>query len=183
MIKINLLQTGAIRKDKKKTEDQTQLFVVGGSTVATILLCAYVFWYVPNGTIAQLQGEQNLAQQELTRLQEQVKVVDDFEKNRKALENKNEIIRNLRKKQSGPVHVLDDLSNKLPDRVWIKSFTESNGLIKLEGNALSNADIVDYIDNLESSSYFTNVQLQESRKKMEKNIPIYSFKLRMKVVI
>ena len=75
MIKINLLQAGVARKVSKQNEEQTQLFVAGGCAIATILLCTYVFWYVPNGTITLLQGEQNVAQQELARLQEQVKVV------------------------------------------------------------------------------------------------------------
>ena len=181
MIKINLLPTDKVRKVKKKAEDRTQFVVAGGGCVLTFLFCTYFFWYVPNGKISQLQAEQTKATQELQRLQEQVKVVENYERDKKALEEKNRIIQELREKQGGPVHVLDDLSSFLPDRVWLKSFSEQNGIVDLDGSALSNADIVDYIGNLKRSAFFTDVELLESRQMTEKNIPIYSFKLKIKI--
>ncbi|HEX9757070.1 MAG TPA: PilN domain-containing protein [Nitrospiria bacterium] len=183
MIKINLLPSEGARKVKKKNEGQAQFVIAGASVFITFLFCVYFFWYVPNGKITQLQIEHTNAQKELQKLKEQVKVVDNYESNKKVLQRKNEIIKNLRKKQSRPVHLLDDLSNKLPDRVWLKSFSESKGVISIEGKALSNSDIVDYIANLKSSQFFLDVQLEESRKTIEKNIPIYNFKLKVKMVV
>ncbi len=184
MIKINLIPPeGGKKKVKKKSAEQTQFVVAGGSTFITVLFCVYFLWYVPNGRIAQLQVEKTNAERQLQKIKEQVKVVDNFEKNKKDLQRKNKIIKDLRKKQSGPVHILDDLSHHLPDRVWLKNFSESGGIIKLTGNALSNSEIVDYIANLKGSSYFKSVKLTESRKGKEENVPVYIFKLEIKVSI
>ena len=180
MIKINLLPSEGARKVKKKSDDQTQLVIAGGSIILTILFCFYFFWYVPKGTLEHLQAEQVRAQQELQRLKVKVKVVEDFERNTAKLRKKNQIIKNLRKAQGRPVHLLDDLSASLPDRVWLISLTEKKGEVDLVGKALSNADIVDYISNLKRFPAFQEVQLNESRTSQEKNVSIYKFKIKVK---
>jgi type IV pilus assembly protein PilN len=49
--------------------------------------------------------------------------------------------------------------------------------VELEGRALSNDDIVEFVNNLRRTDYFTNIRLLESRSAQESKINVYQFKL------
>jgi type IV pilus assembly protein PilN len=101
------------------------------------------------------------------------------------LEEKNRIIGQLKKNQSGPVHLLDELSRNLPDRVWLLAMSEQGGKIDLEGRAITNSDIVDFVNNLKRSPFFKDIQIIESRQSSdnEKKISLYNFKLTGTIVL
>ena len=184
MIRINLLPTGKGKRIKKRTELQTQLMLAGISVGLTVILCGY-FWWQLNHQITVLRNEQGKATKERDELKEKVKEVENFEQNKKVLEEKNRVIAQLKKNQSGPVHLLDELSKNLPDRVWLVSMNEQGGKIDLEGRAITNSDIVDFINNLKRSTFFKDVQIVESRQETdgEKKISLYNFKLTGSIVL
>jgi type IV pilus assembly protein PilN len=122
-------------------------------------------------------------EKDLAALKVKVKEVEDYEKNKKNFEEKIGIIEQLRKNQSGPVHLLEEISRSLPDRVWLTSLTEQGGKIDLEGKAVTNAEIVDFINNLKTSRYISEIQLIESRQTAEGGIPVYNFKLKCTMVL
>ena len=184
MIRINLLPTGKSKRVKKRTELQTQLMLAGISMGLTVILCGY-FWWQLNHQITVLRNERGRATKERDDLKEKVKEVENFEQNKKVLEEKNRIIAQLKKNQSGPVHLLDELSRNLPDRVWLIAMNEQGGKIDLEGRAITNSDIVDFINNLKRSPFFKDVQIVESRQTTdgEKKISLYNFKLTGMIVL
>jgi type IV pilus assembly protein PilN len=184
MIRINLLPTTKAKRVKKRTELQTQLMLAGISVGLTVILCGY-FWWQLNHQISTLRNEKAKATKERDVLKEKVKEVDNFEENKKLLEEKNRIIEQLKRNQSGPVHLLDEISRNLPDRVWLVALNEQGGKIDLEGRAITNSDIVDFINNLKRSSFFKDVQIVESRQSTdnEKKIALYNFKLTCIIVL
>ncbi|MFQ5543727.1 MAG: PilN domain-containing protein, partial [Nitrospiria bacterium] len=92
-----------------------------------------------------------------------------------------QIIRQLRKNQSIPVYLLDEISKRLPERVWLINLTERSGIVDLSGKATTNSEIVDFINNLKEASLFKDVQILESRQKQEGNVTIYSFRLKWSI--
>ena len=178
MIRINLLPTEKAKRVKKRTELQTQLVLAGISIGLTVILCGY-FWWQLSRQVVVLRSEKAKATKERDALKEQIKEVENFEQNKKILEEKNRIIGQLKRNQSGPVHLLDEVSRNLPDRVWLVSMNEQGGKIDLEGRAITNSDIVDFINNLKRSPFFKDVQIVESRQSSdnEKKIALYNFKL------
>ncbi|HKZ40082.1 MAG TPA: PilN domain-containing protein [Candidatus Hodarchaeales archaeon] len=184
MIRINLITTGKAKRVKKRTELQTQLILAGISMGLTVILCGY-FWWQLNNQISVLVSDRAKATKERDVLKEKVKEVDNFEENKRVLEEKNRIIGQLKRNQSGPVHLLDELSKNLPDRVWLVSMSEQEGKIDLEGRAITNSDIVDFINNLKRSSFFKDIQIVESRQTSdnEKKISLYNFKLTFIIIL
>ncbi|MBI5043387.1 MAG: PilN domain-containing protein [Nitrospirae bacterium] len=185
MIKINLstIKKG-VKKSKKKIEIQSQLI----GAVALIILTAAgagYGWFWLNSKVSRLENEKVLANKELTSLKVQVKVVENYEKDKKNFEEKIGVIEQLKKNQTGPVIMLDEISKNIPERVWLTKITESGGKINMDGNAISNTDLASFVSNLRKTKNFTNVELTESKSATEKNIPIYNFKLQcdFKVVI
>ena len=56
-----------------------------------------------------------------------------------------ELRKELKKNQTGPVIMLDEISKSIPERVWLTKITESGGRINMEGNAISNTDLAGWL--------------------------------------
>ena len=91
-------------------------------------------------------------------------IIEEFERQRAALEQKLEIIAKLQKEQQLPVHLLDEVYLTLDDDVWLNSFNLSGNKLNFQGTALSNPVVADYTRSLEASPYFGNVELKYSNK-------------------
>jgi len=67
------------------------------------------------------------------------------------------LIEELRRNQTGPVHMLDQISRALPEMLWLtalkQSLSDSNEVL-IEGLATSPTTVSDFVANLESSGYF-----------------------------
>ena len=183
MIKINLLGIPKARKVKKRAEAQSQMILIGLVLFFVGVICSYQ-WFGLNREIKRLETSKAEATQELNDLKEQVKEVSNFEANKKKLEEKNQIIEQLKKNQSGPVRVLDEISRNLePLKIWLVSLSVTGGSVQIDGMAITNTDIVEFISGLKASKNFTDISLIESRQVMEANIPIYSFRLRSTFIL
>jgi type IV pilus assembly protein PilN len=183
MIKINLLPVTKARKAKKQMEIQYEM-ILGGVLVGFVLVACTYFWYLMDSRIDRLKNEKTKANAELTALKEKVKEVEDYEKNKKILEDKNRIIEQLKKNQGAPVRLLDELSKSMePLKIWLTTVSEQGPQVEVEGKAITNSDIVEFINNMKNTKFFTDIQLIESRQAIELNIPVYNFKLKCTMVI
>ncbi len=183
MIKINLLPLPKARKAKKQMEVQYE-FVLAGVLIGFVLVACVYFWYLLDSRIGRLQADKHKADVELTSLKEKVKEVESYEGNKKDLEEKNRIIEQLKKNQGVPVRLLDEISRSMdPLRIWLSNITVQDSKIDIDGKAIANADIVEFINTMKNTKIFTDIQLIESRQAVELNVPIYNFKLRCTMVI
>lgn len=182
MIKINLLPQLRAKKVKKKAEIQYQLWLYGGFMVFLVMVLGY-FWFYLNDRLKTLQAERTAMQQELAVLADKVKEVEGFEKDKKNFEEKIKVIQQLKSNQSGPVRLLDQVSRSLPSRVWLVGLSQTSKSVSIEGKAITNSELVDFIDNLKRSKFFSNIEILESRQVTESGVPIYSFKLNCTLAI
>ncbi|MEK7825120.1 MAG: PilN domain-containing protein [Nitrospirota bacterium] len=182
MIKINLLPTKKAKRVKKEAEIQYQFF--GGMVVlfASVLVCGYL-WFSINNKINTLDKEKIDRETQLSDLKKKVKEVENYEKDKKVLEDKNRVIGQLQKNKQGPVLLLDEMAKNTPPRVWIVSLNEQGGVLDIDGKALTNIDIVEYINNLRSSKYFADLHLIESRQGSEGALEVYQFKLKSRLIL
>ncbi|MFN3395288.1 MAG: PilN domain-containing protein [Thermodesulfovibrionales bacterium] len=179
MIRINLLPV----KRKKKPKPLPS-FVVTATfiTLLVIFVLGYLFYYY-NSRLVEARSRFETNKQKIEELKKRIKEVDDFEKLNKTIEERNQIIEQLRKSQNMPVVMLDELSKALPKGVWLHSLIFSGNSLSLDGYGFTNSDVVAYVDNLKSSKVFTEISLQESKQVEIEKIPLYQFKITMKVVI
>ncbi|MEW6682832.1 MAG: PilN domain-containing protein [Nitrospirota bacterium] len=182
MIKVNLL--GVERPKRARRTGKGPGGLVSVVAVALLLIGGMGFvWWSMVARVNALEQEKVALNEELNALKAKVKEVENYEKNKKDYEEKIGIIEQLRKNQTGPVRLLDELSRHLPDRVWLTSLTEQGGKVDLEGRAVTNAEIVEYINNLKASNHIKEIQLIESRQVSEGGIPVYNFKLKCLLVV
>ncbi len=177
MIRINLLPGPKGRQAKPQYDVRAQALLGVGLLAITLASC---WWYSASldETIETKQTEKLDKEKHVAQLKEQVKQVSDFEQRKKILEDKNRIIDQLEKSRIGPVKVLDHVSQSLePLKVWLVRVGLSGQAIDLEGRAMTNDDVVEFVNNLRRTDYFTDINLQESRAVVESQINVYQFKL------
>ena len=182
MIRINLLSSGPKGRPAKPQYDvRAQVLLGAGLLVVTVSGC---WWYSDSldAEIAARQAEKEDKTKQVAQLKEQVKQVSDFEQRKKLLEDKNRIIDQLEKSRVGPVKVLDYVSQSLePLKLWLVRVGVNGQNIDLEGRALTNDDVVEFVNNLRRTDYFTDINLQESRAALESQISVYQFKLGLRL--
>ena len=178
MIKINLLAVPKARKVRKAAAIQYEL-ILAGVVVGVVLAGCLSYLFALNAKITRLQGDLVAANTKVARLKETVKEVENYEKNKKDLEEKNRIIEQLKKNQTIPVLLLDHVSQSMdPLKIWLQSLTAKAGQVDIDGKAITNTDIVEFINAMKGTNFFSDIQLIESRQTIEANIPVYNFKLR-----
>jgi Tfp pilus assembly protein PilN len=107
------------------------------------------------------------AQAELTRLEEVRKKGDLFKRQKELLERKIQLITDLKKKQSVPVHILDQVSKNLPEFLWLEAMEATQNQISISGKATTYNAVSNFYDNLSASGFFTGVDLGKTSEASE----------------
>lgn len=165
MIRINL-----IAGERRATKTAGRSFQIGQKiTVAGSLLLViaaavigWLYWTTLQDREAVVR-DIDAARREESRLSELLKQVADFEANRSQLQQRVALIDELRKGQTAPVHMIDQISLALPEMTWLTSLKQENYDITIEGRCLSLTALSDFVSNLEASRYFKRpVEIIES---------------------
>ncbi|MGH9410818.1 MAG: PilN domain-containing protein [Vicinamibacterales bacterium] len=77
-----------------------------------------------------------------------------FQSRNAQLQQRVTLIEKLRRGQNEPVHVLDELSRALPDRLWLVTMSQQGPSFTIEGRTTSLTAISDFVTNLEGSRWF-----------------------------
>jgi len=165
MIKINLL-AGAqqVKARAVKTPRFEGVGTLGQNVLmAGVVILALLFigwrWYSLESEHLQLHEEIVKAQAEKERLQAIIKKGEEYKAKKELLERKIALITQLKRNQSGPVHLLDEISKQLPDFLWLDSMTESGASVMIQGKATTYNAVSNFYNNLTGSRYFNNVVL------------------------
>lgn len=179
MIKVNLLPVKRRKKPKPIPAFVVTMIVV---TISVGILMAYlVFFFNSRLEAKKVQFKDN--EKKIAEIKEKIKAVENFEQVNKLFQQRTSIIEQLRKNQSIPVKLLDEISKLLPNGVWLQTMTMSGENITIDGYAFANSDVVSYVDNLKNSKIFTEIYLQESKSSTIEKIPVYMFKLTFKMKV
>lgn len=158
MIKINLLSEAKPQKKKKGVSalggaGRLNLFLILGGLLIGLLVVG-VQWWVEASRLKEQQEKNRIAQQEVTRLEAVLKEVADFEDKKAKLQKKVDLINALKANQRGPVRLMDEVSNALPDLLWIERMQVKGNSISIDGKALNPPAVANYLENLKRVSAF-----------------------------
>jgi len=164
MIRINLLAADRPTKKKKAASApgsvQAYLFL-GLFTVGSVALCALGYLW-ESAQLKKLDTDIAAAQQRQRELQAIKVQVDALEAKRATFQRKVDLIEKLKSQQSGPVHLVDEISKSLPDFVWLKTMEQTGDVIKLGGQSNGLTSVADFISALQRSGWFPAVDLVSS---------------------
>jgi len=177
MIRINLLPIRAAQK-KEKLRSQISILVL-----CIILVCAGcgALYVQQMFAIDSLKEEISDLNKKNADLKKTLGEVADIEKKKKDLEQKLSVLNSLEEGRSGPVRLLDALSNALPvrpDKVWLTQFSESGGQIKMDGFGDSEGTVAKFMQNLEASAFYENIELSVTEQSTVGGIRMQKFSIR-----
>jgi type IV pilus assembly protein PilN len=159
MIRINLLagerRAAPATGGGGSTFQMGQKMTVLGSLilVVTLLLLGWRYWSIEQEK-ARVASDIDAARREETRLAEVLKQVQEFEARKAMLQARIALIDELKRGQSAPVHMVDQISRALPDMTWLTTLKQNNLDITIEGRTLTLASVSDFVGNLEASRVF-----------------------------
>jgi type IV pilus assembly protein PilN len=164
MIRVNLLGTDRTRVRTRAGLTEAQKITMGCALI--MLLAAgyigYRFWSIRNET-ARLEQELVATEQEAQRLRGVLSEVQRFEAQKAALGQRVALIEQLRRGQTGPVHMLDEISRALPDRLWLVELTQKGDEVSIDGRTGTLSALSDFVANLQNSQYFRRpVEIESS---------------------
>ena len=165
MIRINLLSVDRERAKRKAKFQIGEKVTVACSLilVAAALVVGWWFWSLQRAS-ADLDQQIADAERETQRLQSVIQQVAQFEARRAQLQQRVTLIEELRKGQTGPVHLLDHISKALPEAMWLTDLRQAGKDITLEGRCTSLNSLSDFVSGLEASNLFERpVEILDSR--------------------
>jgi type IV pilus assembly protein PilN len=165
LIRINLLAVDRERaKRKSKFQIGQKLTVACGLILfASALVVGWWFWSLRRDS-ANLDQQIADAERETQRLQSVIQQVAQFEARRAQLQQRVTLIEQLRKGQTGPVHLLDQISRSLPESMWLTDLRQAADDITIEGRCTTLNALSDFVGALEASNLFERpIEIIDSR--------------------
>jgi type IV pilus assembly protein PilN len=175
MLEINLLPVREVRKRAEARQTVTQLVLV-----LILTLCAVAA--VHTRLISDMRNTESRIHQmekDIARFKPQLDQVEAFKKKKSELEKKIDVIDGLDRQRRGPVRLLAELADHIPQRAWLTSLQTSGGTIKLKGESLDNELVALFLRDLGASSYFQEVDLEGTKLGNAKGgLKLVSFEVR-----
>lgn len=153
MIRINLLP---VRATKKREFGRQQLALL--ALVLIVAIGANLVWWrrVQSDEVA-IDEQIERTRREIATLEKTIGEVKSITQEKKALEGKLKILDDLKKNRAGPVKMMDEMATIIPTKVWLTSFTESGGAVRLAGSAVTYEDVSLFLKKLKGSKHFHDV--------------------------
>ena len=155
MIHVNLLAVERARARKRVAIPAAQRVTIAASLIlaGTALLIGWWFWSLREQS-ARLDQELAKAEVESRQIRSVLEQVRKFEAQKAVLQQRVSLIEQLRKGQSAPVHVLDEISKSVPDRLWLNDLSQTGADFTMSGMTDSMTAVSDFVANLEGTRWF-----------------------------
>jgi type IV pilus assembly protein PilN len=178
MIRINLLPVKTSRR-QEEVRNELILTAMGG---AVAVLLVVVLLVIQSAQVNRVEAENAKLQRDIEHKEEILREVEEMEKMQAELEKKLAVIATLKRNKSGPVMMLDQLSQATPEKLQLLSLNEKGGKVEFTGLAVSNEVISQFLSNLEKSPRFTDVFLNEIDQIEEGGVKLKNFSVSARLV-
>ncbi len=166
MIKINLIGEPTAQAATKKKRPEISLgarqgdIILLGALLLSMIVVGVMWWQL-SSKLDRLRAQESSLRRERDQLQQYIDKVEELEKKRATLKERIDIINDLKEKQHGPVRVMDEVSKALPDLVWLTKMTLKGSVVELNGVAMDENAVANYITNLDQSPFFSEPVLKD----------------------
>lgn len=158
MIRINLLPVKELKAEVGRRRD----LIIGGIALGSTLLVLVGLYLYQFYRLSTLDGELAGLRNEIQALDVKVRQVGELQNKIEEFKSKNKIIEDLEGKKVGPVRVMESISAAAPPTLWLTEFKDTDGHLVINGQALDNQTVADFLKALAASAYFKDVELVET---------------------
>ena len=179
MIKINLLLA---RKEKKKARlgrEFIVLFVSVGILLGTLIFFQWELSKKKEDVAAQIVKTKN----DIAYYKSLTTEVEKKKEEQKMLQNRLDIINALRKEKASAARLLDELSMDKPDKLQLESLRKDGTKLGMEGIALDDETIANFMTSLRKSKLFKNVDLVVSEQIEQSKVKLRKFILSCEIIL
>ncbi len=192
MIRINLLPYRATQK-KENIRRQISIFVL--TVIMVVGILAYYNQSL-NNDIDALNTQIKNTKSMLAQVEKQAQKVDEIKKAFETLKQKTNVIKSLETNRKISVQLLDNMTtlvaekvstsqseasadsdSKPAKRLWFTNFRENGDDINIQGIALDNKTIADFMTRLEASTLFLNVNLRAIKQQTISELNLKNFEI------
>lgn len=143
MILINLLPH---REEKRRRRKQAFFAVLGFSALGGALIV--VLWYAVLQQMISTQQERNaFLQQEIRKLDEQIKDIANLRAEIEALKARQKAVEDLQTDRNMPVHLLNELVRQTPEGVYLTAIRQDGQTVSINGVAQTNERVSELLRN------------------------------------
>ena len=158
MILINLLPHREIANKRRKEVFQMAMF---GALLAGLLAAAVVF-SIYQALIGSQQERTSYLKSEISQLDNQIKDIQGLEEEINSLKARQKSVEDLQADRNLPVYLLSDITQLLPEGVYITSMKQTGLNVEVKGSAQSNERVSEVLRNISNGSpWFTKPILKE----------------------
>lgn len=158
MILINLLPHREIANKRRKEVFQMAMF---GALLAGLLAAAVVF-SIYQALIGSQQERNSYLKSEISQLDNQIKDIKGLEEEINSLKARQKSVEDLQADRNLPVYLFSDITQLLPEGVYITSMKQTGLNVEVKGSAQSNERVSEVLRNISNGSpWFTKPILKE----------------------
>ncbi len=177
MARINLLPW---RAERRKARQKEFMGMLGLAAVAGVLASILIVMFY-SARISNQEGRNQYLRGEITKVDAQIKEIEELDKKKAKLLARKEVIEELQANRSQMVHLFDSLVRTIPDGVTLTTIKQEGDVLTLGGRSQSNARVSTYMRNLEGSGWMTNPDLNVIEAKAGNPGLPYEFNLKVKL--
>jgi type IV pilus assembly protein PilN len=174
MIRINLLPFRADRK-KENVRRQVSLFLL---SLVLVLIIAFYYNFNLSSKVGKLSQKIKETNAELTKYNEINKEIARIRKNLENLRKKMAVIEQLESDRHAPVILMDTMTQVLiAKRMWLDELTVQDKTVKINGIALDEKTVADFMVRLQKSGLFSLVELKSVRRQEVQKTNLKGFQI------
>lgn len=174
MIRINLLPFRAARK-KENVRRQASIFLL---SLAFLLIILFYYNFSLNSKIGNLTSTIEQTKSELDKYKKINKEIAQIKKKLNNLKRKMAVMEMLEANRFEPARLLDTMTQVVvPKRMWFTGMQSKGKKVQINGIALDNKTVADFMVRLENCGLFKEVDLKNLKRKKLRKSKLKSFKI------
>jgi type IV pilus assembly protein PilN len=162
MPRINLLPW----REQQRKERKLAFLVALGAATAAAFVATFAAYLLFNSMIGAQQSRNERLRAEIKILDRQNQEINDLEMQKQRFISRMQVIDKLQRSRSEVVHMFDEVTNLMPDGIYLTSFKQNNKRLRFDGVAQSSTRVSTLMRNIAASQWMRDPELEvvESKK-------------------
>lgn len=173
MIRVNLLPHRQIRRAERQREFGLMALMMSVAAAAVV----FFGWSYLTAKIEEQNERNNRLDQAVAKLDKDIESIKELKNKISEVLDRKQVVENLQTDRSQAVVIMDELSRKLPDGMYLKSIKQQGRSIVIEGVADTNARIATLVGTLSTSEWLESPNLVEIKSSIVNNLKQNDFVL------
>ena len=155
MTRINLLPW----REEMRQEQKKQFVMMAIMTMVLGAAIVGLIHFQMQAKIDYQLSRNRFMQNEIVKLDEEIKEISELQKVRRSLVERMEVIQDLQGSRPSIVHLFTEIVSTVPNGVYLQALAQTGNNLLINGEAESNARVSTYMRNLQASAWLKDPNL------------------------